>query len=793
MQLATRFLGLGCLLLVATLLFGAEGDQEGVQTSQVKDRPIKALHEFEFAEKKGDPGPMLLRRLTVKEYVNTVRDTLDVDISSEAKTLLPPDLRADGFTNTAYNLNIDLGHVDAQAQLAKIIVARIDPAKHAARYSKSQEVSEKNLTGIIDGLGLRFLRSPLSDSERSHFLKIANLVKDEGGSFSESIGFVIEAMLQSPRFMYRLENQEGDGEIRRVNDYELASRLSYILWGGPPDEALYLAAEKKELSTREGVEREVKRMLADPKAIERSCHFVEDWLHLSRMENLNPSPEHFPTWNSQLARDMREETLAYYKEILWEQKRPMSDLLNAQVTFVTPRLAKHYGLESEKSHDGPTQLAELRKNANEQAGAEGLLALYAFNKKQGDTVHDLSGNSPALDLIIDKPDAVEWTDAGLKINQSTTIATNDAPKRLNDALKKSQEITVEAWITPNDDKQDGPARIVSLSSNTTNRNFTLGQDGNKYDFRLRAKRTTTNGLPSTSSNSNSVKAGKLQHVVYTRDVKGETHLYVDNKEVGSGVAAGDFSNWTSDYRLAIGNELTGDRAWRGVLHWVAIYDRVLPPANIAEEFAGPKRVDLTDVASRGGLLTHGSVLTMGGDEASMVTRGLFVLHDLLGGVVDDPPPCVDTTPIPAKPGLSQRAISEKRIDDLSCGGCHETFEPLAFGLERFDGIGAYREMDQFENKLREDGEIIFPGESKAIPFTTSAEMMNLLADSERVRQCITLKVTQWAIGRPLVASDSYSLHQIHTAANAGGGDYQSLMTAIVMSHLVQTTRTEPRR
>ena len=82
---------------------------------------------------------------------------------------------------------------------------------------------------------------------------------------------------------------------------------------------------------------------------------------------------------------------------------------------------------------------------------------------------------------------------------------------------------------------------------------------------------------------------------------------------------------------------------------------------------GPQRYDLTKVPARGGLLTQGSILTRGGDDASMVTRGLFVMHDLLRGVVKDPPPCVDTTPVASQPGLSQRSIAEKRIANANCG------------------------------------------------------------------------------------------------------------------------------
>ncbi len=197
------------------------------------------------------------------------------------------------------------------------------------------------------------------------------------------------------------------------------------------------------------------------------------------------------------------------------------------------------------------------------------------------------------------------------------------------------------------------------------------------------------------------------------------------------------------------------------------------------------RYDLTNVPSRGGLLTQGSVLTVGGDQASMVTRGLFVLHELLRGVVRDPPPEVDTTPVPTKPGLTQRGISAARLAKASCSGCHAKFEPLAFGMEKFDGLGAYSQADKHGNRLREDGQILFPGQSSPVAYKTSAELMNLLATSPRVRETLTWKVVQFAMGRPLGAKDAKSVTEIHKSSQKSGGTYQSIVTAILLSDLVR--------
>ena len=131
-----------------------------------------------------------------------------------------------------------------------------------------------------------------------------------------------------------------------------------------------------------------------------------------------------------------------------------------------------------------------------------------------------------------------------------------------------------------------------------------------------------------------------------------------------------------------------------------------------------------------------------------------------------------------------------RVKSQSCGGCHARFEPLAFGLECYDGIGAFQTADEHGNVLRQDGEILFPGDAEPTAYRTSADMMNLLASSDRVKQCLTRKVSQFALGRPLDVTDAASLRSIHANSQRSGGTYQGLITAIVLSDLVLTTRTE---
>ena len=123
----------------------------------------------------------------------------------------------------------------------------------------------------------------------------------------------------------------------------------------------------------------------------------------------------------------------------------------------------------------------------------------------------------------------------------------------------------------------------------------------------------------------------------------------------------------------------------------------------------------------------------------MVARGLFVLSDLLFSEVGDPPPGLDITPVPTSLGNTHRAIATVRVKSQSCGGCHARFEPLAFGLECYDGIGSFQTVDEHGNVLRQDGEILFPGASEPTAYRTSADMMNLLASSDRVKQCLPVR------------------------------------------------------
>lgn len=226
------------------------------------------------------------------------------------------------------------------------------------------------------------------------------------------------------------------------------------------------------------------------------------------------------------------------------------------------------------------QLADLEQKLRDRYGKssdgnpiDGLLALYLPEGNRSKLLHDASGLDDSLDLAA---------------SGKVPFATSGPAIKLIAGCKESNELTVEAWLKPTKDNQSGPARIVTLSLDTGQRNFTLGQDGNRFDFRLRTSKTDQNGLPSLAT-PNGTATRQNSHVVYTFDRGGTVRAFVNGKQVASRRMGGDFSNWNDKFRLAFANELTGDRPWEGELDFVAIYRRALSAEEIARNWESQSR------------------------------------------------------------------------------------------------------------------------------------------------------------------------------------------------------------
>ena len=156
----------------------------------------------------------------------------------------------------------------------------------------------------------------------------------------------------------------------------------------------------------------------------------------------------------------------------------------------------------------------------------GLQVLYNFDSSSGPVIEDQSGVGKPINLRIADPKAVNRAEGTLRIRGNTKIQSDKPAKKLIDSVRRSGAISIEAWIQPANTKQDGPARIATLSKNSNERNFTVGQEGDKYQVRLRTTRTSTNGIPAVESPGKRATT-RLTHVIYTHDKDGQTRIFVD--------------------------------------------------------------------------------------------------------------------------------------------------------------------------------------------------------------------------------------------------------------------------
>lgn len=241
---------------------------------------------------------------------------------------------------------------------------------------------------------------------------------------------------------------------------------------------------------------------------------------------------------------------------------------------------------------------------------EDLLVLYTFDEEAGDVVHDRSQVEPLLDLKVMDPAATSWTGTGLTFDHATVVSSEGPATKVTQGCLESEAITVEAWVTPGEDPLDEWRRIVTVSVDEYQRNFTLGEhtfgtaggqqpvNARSFFGRVRTTQTTSSGRPEFVA-WDSVGT-ETAHVVYSWRGDGTEAIYIDGEQVSDpvrngypptfdGLRLGDISIWSENYALAIGNELNGARAFDGEIHLVAVYGRALSPDEVHRNYlAGPR-------------------------------------------------------------------------------------------------------------------------------------------------------------------------------------------------------------
>jgi hypothetical protein len=222
------------------------------------------------------------------------------------------------------------------------------PSRKRIFICRPTEASEETACArdIVENLASGAYRRPVTDDEIAGLMEFYRGGHAKGG-FERGVRDALEAVLASPFFVLRLERQpEGvePGEIYELEDVELASRLSFFLWGMPPDDELLRVAEEGDLNDPEELERQTRRMLGDERAEALGTRFAAQWLRLQDLYKVRPDPNFYPNFDENLADDMHRETELFFNYLV-QENRDALELFNADYTFVNERLAIHYGMQ----------------------------------------------------------------------------------------------------------------------------------------------------------------------------------------------------------------------------------------------------------------------------------------------------------------------------------------------------------------------------------------------------------------------------------------------------------------
>jgi hypothetical protein len=290
------------------------------------------------------PGPMPLRRLSHVEYRFALEDLFGRPaLAQQAAQMLVSDPTSLGFSNSATLLDVKPVLAQQYMEAAEAVAEELVKDLGALLPCAPASADFACATAFIQALGHKAYRRPLSATEEAAYVQTWQALRTQY-DVKTGVEWVVATLLQSPHFLYRAElDAEGEGGVRAVRPDELAQRLSFLIWHSGPDAALLAAVAEGKLSTPEDVEREARRLLADPRGA-RFLNFFNEWLDLDKLGPYLREPASFPGLPADLKDLFRQETQAFVHHVVREGGGKLEDLLTADYTFANATLAQHYGL-----------------------------------------------------------------------------------------------------------------------------------------------------------------------------------------------------------------------------------------------------------------------------------------------------------------------------------------------------------------------------------------------------------------------------------------------------------------
>ena len=294
-----------------------------------------------------NPGASLIRRLTRFEYSNTVRDLLGD--TTRPGDLLPPEEQGNGFSNDAATVTTTRLLADAYQSVAHATAARA--VANAATLAQLAPCDTAKTTeaacaqAFVTDFGTKAFRRPIDAEESAAMMGVYD-AGTVGGAYADGVASVIEMVLQLPQFLYRVELgvPSAISAVARPSSYEMASRLSYFLWGSMPDAALLDAAKAGQLDTKEQVAAQANTMLADPRVHDVVTFFHDTLYGIIGLDGLQRDTTFFPTYSSSLGALFREETEHFLDDVVWNGAGDFKTMMTGAYTFLNGPLATFYGI-----------------------------------------------------------------------------------------------------------------------------------------------------------------------------------------------------------------------------------------------------------------------------------------------------------------------------------------------------------------------------------------------------------------------------------------------------------------
>jgi hypothetical protein len=345
-----------------------------------------------------------LRRLTRFEYANSVRQLLGVDPAPAAT--LPPDEVTNSFDNNALVLTVSALHAEKYVLVSETL------AKQAVQDLTALTSCDTAATGeeacaleFARRFGRRAFRRPITASDEA-MLMAAYAAGKTGGTHAEGIEVMIRAALQSSNFLYRLETTtpaDSAPALVPLSQFELATRLSYLIWSSGPDDDLLDAAASGALATPAAVAAKAREMLASPNARGAVAHFFDQWAGTTRLDIVTKSSDVFPAFTPAVKAAMQKELPAFVEHVLWSGDHLLSTLFTSESTVVTSDLAAIYGITAPAGSDTTPTLVMLPASQ----GRAGILTQPGFLSVQAhpdQTSPVLRGKFVRSMLLCDPPD-----------------------------------------------------------------------------------------------------------------------------------------------------------------------------------------------------------------------------------------------------------------------------------------------------------------------------------------------------------------------------------------------------